>query len=67
MVEIKTHCCGEIICRGETATLAVYTAAVNGVDLKGADFSKVDFTLLPMWIARDVISGMYSVAEVRDD
>jgi uncharacterized protein YjbI with pentapeptide repeats len=37
MVEIKTHCCGEVICKGSSARYAVIYAVAEGISLQYAD------------------------------
>lgn len=43
-------CCGEVICSGPTANDAVIYAVQNGVSLKDADLSEVDFSKIPVSI-----------------
>lgn len=78
MVDIKTKCCGEVICSGETAIDALINGVQAGVSLKYADLSEVDFGKVPLDILSQIwfTSGMimkytitYSLdeSEVRDD
>ncbi len=42
MVEIKSTCCGVVICSGETVRLAVESAVAAGVSLENADLRDAD-------------------------
>lgn len=42
MIEIKSRCCCEVICSGETVREAVESAARVGVSLRYANLSSVD-------------------------
>lgn len=48
MAEVKTHCCGEVICSGNTVRAAVQGAVEAGVslayaDLRGANLCYISF------------------------
>lgn len=42
MVEVRTLCCGEVICTGETVLKAVQRAITRGISLKYANLEGAD-------------------------
>lgn len=60
MVEIKSWCCGVVLCEGSTIHLAVYSAVKDGISLQYADLSDLDLNCLY------VPNADFSYADLRE-